>query len=236
MKIKVKDCYILVEVIYMDFYNDRVEIKYVLKYDEINPVLEFIKTYGTYDTNTNEFGEYKINTYYLMSWYARSRVGKNHGHLRIRHYLNNNKIFIEEKSKIQNLCYKTRYSIDYNEKELIKNFETIGQIENFLIIKEFKFSPQLLMIPILDMFEISYIRQAYFVLYDGTKFRATIDRELISNDYLLLPNYYILEIKTNSKDYHKIIELLLHKFNVIPRKFSKYKIAKKNCLVLDKSN
>ncbi len=212
----------------MDYYSDRVEIKYVLQADEMHHILEFIKRYGTRDKNSNSMGEYKISTCYIMSWNTRSRIGKNHGHLRIRHYLDTCKIFLEEKSKIQNLYYKTRYLINNDEEELLRSFDTIGQIENFINIRQFPFSPQLSMIPILNIFEISYIRQAYSVKYDDMEFRATIDRELLSNDCLLLPNHFILEIKTNKKEFDKIIYLFLQKYKILPQKFSKYKILKRN--------
>ncbi len=209
----------------MNFYNDRVEIKYVIDCGFLDKILSFLNEFGTIDDYSDKNGIYKINTNYISSWNSFTRTAKNHGHLRIRSYPYNDNIFLEEKYKIRNRVYKIRYLIDQEKKKLLMNFNKLSQIERFNKLNNFEFSKPLSFISDFDKLEVEYSRIAYTVEYDNLRFRATIDKGLKSLNNILLPNKCILELKVD-KDFQDVSALFLRRFDLLPQKISKYKLLK----------
>ncbi len=207
----------------MDFYNNRIEIKYLMNEEKYHDIFNFLDCYGVADKHNIGQEGYKINTFYLATWKSFTRTAKNHGRLRIRSYSANGKIYLEEKSKIRNRYYKQRYLINNEDRELLKTFCKLSQIENYSQINKFEFSNQLYFISDFDKFEVDYTRLAYAVEYEGLKFRATIDSNLKSVDTFLIPNKYILELKMN-EGFREVSELFLKTFGLMPHKISKYKL------------
>lgn len=209
----------------MEHYNDRVEIKYVLNEEQYVNMKKFLKSFGELDKHVAHDVGYKINTFYIMSWKSSCRTAKNHGKLRIRSYPDSNKIYLEEKSKIRNKYYKKRILINEQEKNLLKSFTLISQIEYFIKNKDFKLSNPIKFLSNFDRFEIDYTRIAYSIDYEGYSFRATIDKNLQSQKDNLMSNKYILELKTNTS-FEGLSDLFLKQFNLSPYKISKYKLLK----------
>ncbi|MGB7605451.1 MAG: hypothetical protein WBL93_08225 [Lutisporaceae bacterium] len=213
----------------MDFYNDRVEIKYMVDYVFLDKILSFFNEFGTIDDYSDNSGIYKINTYYISSWNSFTRTAKNHGHLRIRSYPFNDNIFLEEKYRIRNRVYKKRYRIDQEKKILLMNFNKFSQIERFNELNNIEFSKPLSFISDFDKLEVEYSRIAYIIEYKNLRFRATVDKDLKSSNNILLPNKCILELKVD-KDFQNVSALFLRKFNLLPQKISKYKLLKNTIL------
>lgn len=209
----------------LNFYNDRVEIRYVFDYGFLDKILSFFNEFGTIDDHSDKSGIYKINTYYVSSWNSFTRTAKNHGHLRIRSYPFNDDIFLEEKYRIRNRVYKKRFHIDQEKKILLMNFNKLSQIERFNKLNNFEFSKPLSFISDFDNLEVEYSRIAYTIKYENLKFRATVDKDLKSFNNILLPNKCILELKVD-KDFQDVSALFLSRFNLLPQKISKYKLLK----------
>lgn len=210
----------------MEHYSDRIEIKYVLNEQQYQKTKGFLDEFGVLDKHITNNEGYRINTYYIASWKSSTRTNKNHGKLRIRSYLDSEKIYLEEKSRIRNRYYKKRILINNQDKELLKSFNKISQIDYFSQNKNFILSVPFCFISDFDKFEIDYFRIAYLISYNGLNFRATIDSELKSLGENLLDKHYILEIKTHY-NFENTTDLFLKKFGLLPYKISKHSLLKK---------
>ena len=210
----------------MNHYNDRIEIKYVINEQQYKEVKKFLDKYGALDEHIYNDKGYRINTFYLASWKSSNRTNKNHGKLRIRSYLDSDKIYLEEKSRIRNRYYKQRIAIDESDKKLLESFTEISQLCFFTSNKNFVLSNPFYFISDFDKYEINYCRIAYLINYNKLAFRATIDSNLKSLDEKLLENHYILELKING-NFEIITEIFLQKFGLSPHKISKFALLEK---------
>lgn len=209
----------------MEYYNNRMEIKYILDDQQYLLVNSFLNNFGVLDKYVVKSEGYKINTFYLCSWKTSNRTVKNHGHLRIRKYCDTGKVYLEEKTKIKNRYYKQRVLIDQQEEKLLKSFSRINQIEYFSKSKNIILSNPYYFIADFDKFEVEYRRIAYNLCIDQSTFRATIDSNLKTNGESLLNGNYIFELKING-EFENIVNFFMDKFNLTPCKISKYSILK----------
>jgi hypothetical protein len=211
---------------YMEFYTSRIEIKYLLNNHKMEDVLSFLEHFGSMDAHSEGKEGYEVSTFYLATWRSFTRTAKNHGHLRIRSYPADHKMYLEEKTVVRDLRFKKRYLISNNTGEMLKSFSKLSQIESYSRVNGFDFSNSVFFISDFDKLEISYTRVAYFVNYEGLLFRATIDSNLAAPTGInFSPDCYILEVKTNEMDFKAVLEIILKLFGLLPQKLSKYKLV-----------
>lgn len=199
----------------------RKEIKFCLNFDDVFKIKKILNPFITPDKHCNMHGYYFINSKYIGNVKSCNISGK----FRLRTY--DDAKFLEFKYKENDLRKKIRVKI-----ENLDIYELLVKVDNssdfIKILKKINF-------PIIPneqsmkfkYVEIDYIREAFECIYDDNIARITFDYNIISSGQIINKDTCIFEIK--GENFKKIEELLRCIIKDKETKFSKYKIAKKQC-------